>query len=94
MISFNELKKGSRIIIDNYPWEIIEASHMVKGRGKSVLQAKIKNLKNGNVVSKTFRSSENFKIAEISKIEVKFLYHNKKQDYFFCYKENPKKDFF
>ncbi len=93
MISFNELKKGLRIIIDNNPFEIIEASHMVKGRGRSVLQAKIKNLKTGSVMPKTFRPSEYFKEAEISKIKGIFLYYNKKEDYFFCHSNDPKKRF-
>ncbi len=91
MLSFSELKRGSRIIIQGDPYEIIESSHMVKGRGKSVLQAKIKNLKNGGVTSKTFRPSDNFKEAELVKIKIKFLYCNKKEEYFFCRENDPKK---
>ncbi len=92
-IPFSDLKKGSRLIIDNQPHEIIEATHMVKGRGRSVVQAKIKNLKDGNFVSRTFRPSEAFQEAEISKIKATFLYLNNKGDYFFCEEGNPKNRF-
>ena len=88
MISFNELEKGIRIIMDGFPWEIIETSHMFKGRGQSVLQAKIKNLKTGSTVPKTFRPSENFKEAEISKFRAVFLYKNK-NNYYFCRENKP-----
>jgi elongation factor P len=93
MLSFNELEKGTRLILEDDPWEIIEASHMVKGRGQSVLQSKIKNLKNGSVVTKTFRPSENFKEAEIDKLNAIFLYCNNKGDYFFSDENNLKNRF-
>ena len=94
MISFNELEKGKRIIIDGFPWEILEASHMVKGRGQSVIQGRLKNLKNGNIISKTFRSSDSFKEADIKKLKATFLYKNNKNVYFFCKEGNPKDRFF
>ena len=92
MLSFSELRKGTKIVIDKEPYEIMEASHMVKGRGKSVLQAKLKNLKTGNLLLKTLRPSEKFEEAEISKMTVKFLYRNKGQ-YFFCEEGKPKNRF-
>ena len=92
MISFNELEKGTRIIIDGFPWEIVESSHMFKGRGQSVLQAKIKNLKTGSIVPKTFRPSENFKEAEIFKLKAVFLYKSK-NNYYFCRENNPRERF-
>jgi len=87
MISFNELKKGVKIILDGEPYEIIEASFLFKGRGHSVLQTKIKNLITGNLISKTFHPADTFEEAEISKIEAKFLYQHREK-FFFCEKEN------
>lgn len=94
MLSFNEIKKGKRIVIDNEPYEVIESSHLFKGRGQSVLQTKIRNIKTGNIVSKNFRPSENFQEAEISKIKATFLYSNKKNEYYFCKENNPKDRFY
>lgn len=92
MISFNEIEKGVRIVIDKQPYEVIEASHMFKGRGQSVLQAKIKNLLQGTVISRTFRPSESFPEADISKFKAKFIYKHK--DSFFFSKENNSQERF
>lgn len=88
MLSFNELKKGITIVINNQPYEIVRASPLFKGRGHSVVQAKLKNLITGNVISKTFQPSDRFEEAELSKVELKFLYSHRDQ-YFFCQKDNP-----
>ena len=87
-LPYSELKKGVKIILDNQPYEIIEASFLFKGRGHSVLQAKLKNLITGNLISKTFHPSDTFEEAEISKIEAEFLYQGRDK-FFFSEKENP-----
>jgi elongation factor P len=88
MLSFSDLKKGVKIILDHQPYEIIEASFLFKGRGHSVLQAKLKNLIAGNLISKTFHPSDTFEEAEISKIEAKFLYSHRDK-FFFCKEKDP-----
>lgn len=92
MLSYSELKKGVKIILDSEPCEIIEASHLFKGRGHSVLQVKLKNLTTGNLISKTLRPSDIFEEAELSKIEAKFLYQHRDK-FFFCETKNPAKRF-
>jgi len=92
MISYSELKKGVKIIVDKDPYEIIEAAPMFKARGHSVLQTKVRNLRTGNVFSRTFHPSDSFEEAEISKIGAKFLYSHRGR-YFFCEKDNPSKRF-
>jgi len=91
-IPYSELKKGKQIIINNEPYEIIEASSMFKARGHSVLQVKLKNLITGNIISRTFHPSDIFEEAELSKIKAKFLYSHR-GDYFFTEKDNPSKRF-
>jgi len=86
MLNFSQLDKGITIIIDNQPYEILEASRFFKGRGRSVLQVKVKNLITGAIISKTFHPSDSFEEAEIKKIKAKFLYAHHNQ--FFFSKEN------
>jgi len=93
VINFNELKTGIIITIQSQPYEIIEASLLFKGRGHSILQAKLKNLITGNSISKTFHPSDSFEEAEIEKIKAKFLYSNKDQ-FWFCEENNSKNRFF
>lgn len=92
MLSHNELKKGVKFIFQGQPYEVLEANFLFKGRGHSVVQAKIKNLASGSIISKTFHPAETFKEADVSKTEVKFLYAHRDQ-YIFCQKEDPVKRF-
>ena len=92
IISYSDLKKGVQIIINNQPYQIIEASSIFKARGHSVLQAKLKNLVTGNIISRTFHPSDTFERAEISKIKVKFIYFHRDK-FFFCEEKNPSKRF-
>jgi len=92
MLSFNELKKDSIIIISKQPYQITEASFLFKGRGSSVLKTKLKNLDTGNVISKTFHPSDEFEEAQIERNKIKFLYSHK-NEFCFCEKENSSKRF-
>ncbi len=91
-IPYSELKKGGSIIINNQPHEIIETSSMFKGRGHSVLQAKLKNLITGNIISKTFHPSDIFEEAELSIMKAKFLYSHRDK-FFFCQENNSQDRF-
>lgn len=77
MLSYSELTKGKIIIINNQPYEIIEAQSMFKGRGHSYLQTKLKNLITGAVIPKTIQPREEFEEAHIERKEAKFIYENK-----------------
>jgi len=92
MIPYNKLKKELRIILNKEPHEILEARPLFKGKGHSVLQAKIKNLITGNVISQTFRPSDVFEEAELKKLRAKFLYVHRSQ-YFFSEINQPSKRF-
>lgn len=92
MISYSELKKGTRILLKEQPYEIIESTPLFKGRGQSVLKTKIKNLKTGNVLSRTFRPSDTFEEPALSKIKLKYIYSYKNR-YIFCKEDNPSNRF-
>lgn len=82
MISFSELKKGTILLLEKQPHEILEANPLFKGRGHSVLQVKLRNLITGNLINKTFHPSNSFEEAALEELPVKFLYHHRGQ-YFF-----------
>jgi len=92
MISYDKLERGIKIILDGEPYEIIEGAPLFKGRGHSVFQAKLKNLKTGNLISQTFHPSDSFEEAETSEKEVKFIYSHRGK---FCFseKDNPSERF-
>ena len=92
MLSHNDLKKGTQFIFEGVPYEVQESSFTYKGRGSSTMNAKIKNLKNGNIVTKTFHAGENFAEAELKKVEVTFIYTHR-DSHVFSYKDDPGKRF-
>ncbi len=92
MISHNELRKGTKIILENEPYEILEAWPLKKAQGRVVIQTKVKNLITSNVFSRNFHQGDTFETAELAKFEAKFLYSHKGK-YFFSEKENSSQRF-
>jgi elongation factor P len=88
MLTHNDLKKGVRFILDDEPYEVLESNPMKKAQRQLIIQAKIKNLLNGNVLSQNFHQGDTFEEAEVVKFKAKFLYSHRGK-YFFCYEENP-----
>jgi len=74
MLSYSELIKGKIIIINDQPYEIIEAENTFKGRGHSYLQMKARNLINGSLISRSAQPRDSFEEAEIEEKEAKFVY--------------------
>ena len=77
MLSITQIKKGTLIVIDGAPFEIIDYAHSHVGRGGSVVQVKIRNLITGNVFDRNFKPSDKFKEAEIEKKKAIFIYAHK-----------------
>jgi len=92
MLSYSELVRGIVIIINDQPYQIVEAQNTFKGRGHSYLQMKLKNLVNGAVIAKTAQPRDSFEEAEIEKQEAVFVYQNRGK-YVFTEKNNPSKRF-
>ena len=92
MLTHTDLKKGARIILEGEPYEVLESNPMKKAQRRVVIQAKIKNLINGNVLSRNFHQGDTFDEAELLKFKAKFLYSHRDK-YFFCYEENQSQRF-
>jgi len=77
MLTHNDLKKGIIFLFNNQPHEVLDSTLVFKGRGRSVVQAKIKNLITGDIISRTFHQGEEFEEAEVSKQHLRFLYSHR-----------------
>lgn len=69
-----DLRKGVVIELENAPHQVLESSHMAMGRGGAVMRTKLKNLISGATFEKSFRSSDKLPGADISKVNMQFLY--------------------
>ncbi|MEC0245047.1 elongation factor P [Paenibacillus chitinolyticus] len=74
MISVNDFKTGLTIVVDNDLFSVIDFQHVKPGKGAAFVRSKLKNLRNGNVVEKTFRAGENVGRAHIENREMQYLY--------------------
>ena len=74
--STNEFKGGLKIMLDNDPCSIIENEFVKPGKGQAFSRVKIRNLKTGRVIERTFKSSESVEAADVVEIEMQFLYHD------------------
>ena len=77
MSSYSELERGKIIVVNDQPYEIVEALSTFKGRGHSYLQMKLRNLINGSVISKSAQPRDSFEEAEVEEQEAKFIYGTK-----------------
>lgn len=77
-----DLKKGTVCQIDSKPYRVIEYNQKVMGRGGSIVNVKLKNLIDGNVIPKTFKGQDKIERAEVSNKAVQYLYNDGAVFYF------------
>lgn len=73
-ISTNEFRSGLRIIIDGDPCMIVENEFVKPGKGQAFSRVRIRNLKTGKTVDKTFKSGESVEAADVVDTEMQYLY--------------------
>ena len=78
MASYNtsEFRSGLKIMVDGDPCSIIENEFVKPGKGQAFSRVKIRNLKNGRVLDKTFKSGETTDAADVIDIEMQYLYND------------------
>ena len=74
--STNEFKSGLKIMLDGEPYNIVENEFVMPGKGQAFNRVKVKNLKNGRVVEKTFKSGEKVDAADVMDTEMQYLYND------------------
>ncbi|MEX0932237.1 MAG: elongation factor P [Candidatus Saccharimonadales bacterium] len=74
MYSISDLRKGMVIELEGEPYKVIDAQHKSLGRGGAVLNAKVKNLQDGSVISKTFKGNDKIEPATVDLVDMQFLY--------------------
>ena len=74
MISAGEFRNGVTIEYEGDIFIILEFQHVKPGKGAAFVRTKIKNLKTGSVVEKTFRPTEKMPRAHIDRQDMQYLY--------------------
>lgn len=76
MISAGDFRNGITIEFDNNIFQIIEFQHVKPGKGAAFVRTKLKNIKNGGVIERTFRPNEKCPQARIDRKDMQFLYED------------------
>jgi len=74
--STNEFKGGLKILLDGDPYNIVENEFVKPGKGQAFNRVKVRNLKTGRVIERTFRSGETVEAADVFEMEVQYLYND------------------
>jgi elongation factor P len=72
----SQFRNGLKLEIDGQPFNITYFQHVKPGKGGAFVRTKLKNLLNGKVVERTFRSGEKFEEADIQEKSMQYLYHD------------------
>jgi elongation factor P len=74
MISTGDLRRGIAIELDGVLYNIVDWEHIKMGRGSAQVRMKLKDLRKGHTVEKTFQAGEKFTRARVDRHSMQFLY--------------------
>mgnify|MGYP001085232187 CR=1 FL=1 len=72
--STNEFKSGLKIILDGDPYTIVENEFVKPGKGQAFSRVRVRNLKTGRTIEKTFKSGDSVEAADVFEKDIQFLY--------------------
>ena len=72
--STNEFRSGLKILMDKDPCIIVENEFVKPGKGQAFNRVKIRNLKTGKIVDKTFKSGDSVEAADVIDTQMQYLY--------------------
>lgn len=73
-VGTNEMRAGLKIEVEGEPYTIISNEFVKPGKGQAFNRVKLKHLKTGRVVEKTFKSGEKFDLADVEDSKMRLLY--------------------
>jgi elongation factor P len=76
MIDAGELKKGIAIMLDGQLYQVLDYQHIKMGRGSAQIRIKLRDIKAGHTIEKSFQASEKFTKAFLEKRPAQFLYND------------------
>lgn len=73
-VSTNEIRVGMKVEVDKEPYLIINNEFVKPGKGQAFNRIKMKNMKSGRVIERTYKSGEKIDLADVEEAEMRFLY--------------------
>ena len=82
MISTGDLKRGVVIELDGELWQVLDYHHIKMGRGSAQVRIKLRHIKRGQTVEKSFQAGEKWPRAYLETRQVQFLYSDGNEFHF------------
>lgn len=76
MISTNDFRTGLTIELDGEVYQVVDFLHVKPGKGSPFVRSKLRNMRTGAVVERTFNAGEKVPRAHLDKREVQYLYND------------------
>lgn len=76
MISGGDLRPGVKVELDGIPYIVTDFQWVKPGKGGAFMRTKLKNMKTGSIIDRTFRTEEKLPKAEVEDRKVQYLYHD------------------
>jgi elongation factor P len=70
----NEFKSGLKVLLDGDPCAIVENEFVKPGKGQAFSRVKIRNLRTGRVIERTFKSGDTIEAADVVDVDMQYLY--------------------
>jgi elongation factor P len=70
----SEIRSGLKVLLDNEPYSVVENEFVKPGKGQAFNRIKVRNLKTGRTIERTFRSGESLEAADVVDMEMQYLY--------------------
>ena len=72
----NEIRGGMKLLIDGEPYATLENEYVKPGKGQAFNRIRVRNLKTGRTIEKTYRSGESIEAADVMDVEMQYLYQD------------------
>lgn len=82
MFNINDIKNGVTFLLEGNIYQVVEFLHVKPGKGSAFMKVKLKNLRTGGTVEKTFNTNVKLEKANIQKSNVQYLYNTGDTYYF------------
>jgi elongation factor P len=72
----SEIRSGMKVLLEGDPYAIVDNEFVKPGKGQAFNRIKIRNLKTGRTIERTFRSGESLEAADVVDTEMQYLYQD------------------
>jgi elongation factor P len=78
MATYNvsELRNGIKVLLENDPYSVVENEFVKPGKGQAFNRVKVRNLKTGRTIERTFKSGDSVEAADVMDTDMQYLYQD------------------